>query len=181
MLPVLMRVFLWGMEMKKLGVNGQKWLKSIHIFFACLWIGGSLGLILMMIFLHPENGMQLYGIHLSMESVDYLIIAPGGIGSLLTGLVYSIFTNWGWFKHKWIIVKWCINLYGAILGTFWLGPWLNKMVEMVRLEGLAALTDIAYLHARTLSLSFGSFQFFTIIFALYLSVHKPWKKRKEER
>ena len=164
--------------MKKLNVRGQKWLKTIHVFFACLWIGGGLGLLLMSLCLNVEDGMQLYGIYLSMELIDYLIIVPGAIGSLLTGLVYSIFTNWGWVKHKWIIVKWCINLYGAILGTFWLGPWLNEMIGIVHAKGMAALSDQAYMHTKTLSLSFGFFQFFTILFALYLSVNKPWKKTK---
>jgi len=43
-------------------------------------------------------------------------------------VVYSIFTNWGWFKHKWITVKWCINAFGMVLGTFWLGQWVNTLV-----------------------------------------------------
>ena len=162
--------------MKKLSSKGQRWLKTIHIFFACLWIGGVLSLILMMIFLNAENGLELYGIHVSMEFIDYIIIAPGGMGSLLTGLLYSIFTNWGWFKHRWVIVKWCINLYGAILGTFWLGPWLNKMVDIVHSEGMAALSDQAYIHNKAMSLSFGSFQLLTLFLALYLSVHKPRMK-----
>lgn len=163
--------------MKKLSAKGQRWLKTVHIFFACLWIGGAFGLILMILFTNAEDGMELYGIHVSMEFIDYIIIAPGGIGSLLTGLVYSLFTNWGWFKHRWIIVKWCINLYGAILGTFWLGPWLNKMVDIVHSDGMDALTDIAYLYNKTMSLSFGFFQLLTMLFALYLSVHKPWKRK----
>lgn len=167
--------------MKKLRAKGQRWLKAIHIFFACLWTGGGLSLILMMIFSDAENGMELYGIHVSMEFIDYVIIAPGGMGSLLTGLVYSIFTNWGWVKHRWVTVKWGINLYGAILGIFWLGPWLNGMVEVVRSEGMAALSDPAYVHARNLSLYFGSFQLLTLLFALYLSVHKPWKNKTVEK
>ena len=166
--------------MKKFRGQGQKWLKCFHVFFACLWVGGGLSLILMVLFLNGEDGSSLYGMHVSMEFIDYLIIIPGGIGSLLTGLVYSIFTNWGWFKHKWIIVKWCINLYGAILGTFWLGPWLNKMVAIVHTEGMAALANVDYLHNKEMFLCFGSFQMLTILFALYLSVHKPWKKRKAE-
>lgn len=164
--------------MKKLSAKSQKWLKSIHIFFACLWIGGGLSLTLMLIFLDAENSMQFYGMHVSMKFVDDLIVATGGIGSLLTGLVYSMFTNWGWFKHKWIIAKWCINLYGATLGIFWLGPWLNNMVAIVHSQGMAALGNPVYIHNKSLSLYFGSFQLLTMLFALYLSTHKPWKKKR---
>ena len=55
--------------------------------------------------------MQLYGINLSMKLIDDFVIIPGGVGSLLTGLLYSIFTNWGWFKHKWVTTKWAINFF----------------------------------------------------------------------
>jgi hypothetical protein len=46
--------------------------------------------------------------------VETILRIPGAIGSLLSGLVYSLFTYWGWFKHRWITVNWCINPYGVI-------------------------------------------------------------------
>ncbi|MBN2062154.1 MAG: hypothetical protein JW882_17250 [Deltaproteobacteria bacterium] len=166
--------------MKKLSMQGEKWLKCIHVFFACLMIAGGVSMILMMHFLKAEDGLSLYGMHVSMKFNNMLLGAAGGMGTLLTGLLYSVFTNWGWFKHKWIILKWCINLLGVILGSFWLGPWIAKMVEIVKSEGMAALTNAVYVHSKTMSFSLGSFQFLTLLFALYLSVHKPWKRKKDE-
>lgn len=160
----------------KLNLKGQKWLKFTHIFFSCLWVGGGLSLMLMLVFLEAENGAHLYGTHLSMQFLDKFVVATGGIGALVTGLLYSLFTNWGWFKHRWITVKWGITLYGATLGTFWLGPWLNEMAEIVHLEGMTALSNTVYLHNKSLWLSFGTFQLTTMVFALYLSTHRPWKK-----
>ncbi len=86
--------------MKKLGSRGQKWLKSFHLSFACLWLGGAVSVTLMNFFMTAKNGMQLYGISLSMKFVDDFIIIPGAMGCLLTGLIYSLFTKWGWFKHN---------------------------------------------------------------------------------
>lgn len=164
--------------MKKLSAKGQKWLKGIHILFACMWVGAAIILCFMNPFLKASDGMQLYGIDASMKFIDDYIIIPGANGALLTGLVYSIFTGWGWFKHRWIVVKWCITLFGVIFGTFWLGPWVNGLVPVSKVQGLAALADPGYLHNRHMVLYWGAFQLSTLLFALFLSVLKPWKKGK---
>ncbi len=164
--------------MKKLSAKGQKWLKGIHILFACMWVGAAIILCFMNPFLKASDGMQLYGIDVSMKFIDDYIIIPGANGALLTGLVYSIFTGWGWFKHRWIVVKWCITLFGVIFGTFWLGPWVNGLVPVSKVQGLAALADPGYLQNRHMVLYWGAFQLSTLLFALFLSVLKPWKKGK---
>ena len=164
--------------MKRLSAKGQKWLKGIHILFACMWVGAAIILCFINPFLKASDGMQLYGIDASMKFIDDYIIIPGANGALLTGLVYSIFTGWGWFKHRWIVVKWCITLFGVIFGTFWLGPWVNGLVPVSKVQGLAALADPGYLHNRHMVLYWGAFQLSTLLFALFLSVLKPWKKGK---
>ena len=163
--------------MNKLGAKTQRWLKSVHVSFACLWVGGAVTINLMNFIMTASDGMQLYGIILSMKFVDDFVIIPGAIGSLLTGLIYSLFTNWGWFKHNWIIVKWIINLTGVIFGTFWLGPWLNSLPPIVKTEGLEALANTTYLHNQDMLYCWGTLQAATIVFALFISVLKPWKKK----
>jgi hypothetical protein len=162
--------------MKKFGARGQRWLKTFHVFFACLWVGGAVALSSKQFFIHPSDGGELYGILSMLTYVDDYIIVPGAIGSLLTGFLYSLKTNWGWFKHRWVTVKWLINLFGVIFGTFWLGPWLNSLPPMAKTLGLQALTDPAYMRNKTMLLVFGTFQAATIVFAVFVSVLKPWKK-----
>lgn len=38
--------------------------------------------------------------------IDYAIVIPGAILAVATGIIYGIFTKWGFFKHRWITVKW---------------------------------------------------------------------------
>ena len=165
--------------MKKLGTKGQKWLKAFHITISCSWVGAGICLILMQAGLSATNDMELYGIDMSMKFIDDFIIIPGAMGSLLTGLIYAIFTKWGFFKHRWITVKWIINVGGIIFGTFWLGPWLNSMPPISGALGLEALKDPAYIHAKTMNSWFGPVQVCTLIFAVFISVLKPWKKKRE--
>ncbi len=164
--------------MKKIGMKGQKWLKAAHLFFVCLWVGGAVTLSSKQFFISPPDAGEFYGIMSTLKYIDDLIIIPGAIGALLTGLVYSIWTHWGWFKHKWILIKWCICLYGVIFGTYPLGPWLNEMTYLAKTQGLAALVDPVYIHNRNMLFLFGTFQAMTLIFAVFISALKPWGKNK---
>jgi len=132
----------------------------------------------MQFFIDPDNGGELYGIIATLDFIDLFILVPGAIGTFLTALVYSIWTNWGWFKHNWIIVKWIICIFGMIFGTFWLGPWISEMAQIAQEIGMEALTDPRYLSNRSKSLTFGTIQTGTVIFALFISTLKPWKKKK---
>lgn len=156
--------------MAKFSPGGQKWLKGFHILCACMWLGAAICLTFMLFFMKATDDMELYGINVSMKFIDDFIIVPGAIGSLLTGLLYSIFTGWGWFKHKWITVKWSINIYGILFGTFLLGPWTNSLVPLSREKGLNALSDSIYTGNRAMILYWGSFQLATLIFAVFISI-----------
>ena len=163
--------------MKKLPPRGQRWLKGFHSFFACMWVGAAIVLSVKQFFVNPANGGELYGIMSTMDFIDIFIIIPGAVGVLLTGLIYSIWTHWGWFKHNWITVKWIICLYGVIFGTYPLGPWLSEMSHISNSLGLSALSDATYLHNRTMLYLFGTFQVSTLIFAVFITALKPWKKK----
>lgn len=164
--------------MKKFSSKGQKWLKCFHLFFVSLWVGGVVAMTLMIYSMKANNGMELYGIDISKKFIDDFIIIPGAIGSFATGLLYAIFTKWGWFKHKWIIVKWAITLFGMVFGTFWLGPWLNAMPPISMMKGLDALTDTTYMHNQQMLSIWTPLTLALILFALFISVLKPWRKKK---
>lgn len=164
--------------MKKFSAKGQKWLKCFHLLFVSLWVGGVIAMVLMIYLMKANDGMELYGIDISKKFIDDYIIIPGGIGSFVTGLFYSIFTNWGWFKHRWITTKWAITLFGIIFGTFWLGPWLNAMPPISMQKGLGALSDTTYMHSQQMLLAWVPLTLVLVLFALFISVLKPWRKKK---
>jgi hypothetical protein len=161
--------------MYRLGPNGQRWLKCLHVLAAGVWVGTAMALSVQMFFIQPYHGAELYGILSTLDFIDLHVLVPGAIGTLLTGLVYSLWTHWGWFKHRWVTVKWVICLYGVCFGTYPLGPWLSGLARIAREKGLAAFADPVFLSDRTLMLVFGPFQAATLILAFYLSFFRPWK------
>ena len=53
-----------------------------------------------------------------MRLIDDIVVIPGAILTVVTGVIYGMFTNWGFFKHKWIIVKWILGITIIIVGIF---------------------------------------------------------------
>ena len=126
--------------MKKIGENGLKWLKGFHMITVSCWIGGSVALMLLY-FLKGDvrDGGVLFEINKSIRYADMLVfVLPGAMGCLMTGLIYSVFSNWGFSKHNWIIFKWVIAIV-ILMGAFFLGPWETAVMEISGVFGMTAL------------------------------------------
>ena len=164
--------------MKKLTGKSQRWLKAIHLLFAAVWTSSGITLITLQLSLTPSSGGELYGILSVAKFIDDFLIIPCAIGTLLTGLIYSIWTNWGFFKHHWITVKWVINVGGILFGTFFLGVWLNSLPPIANELGMEALADPVFLRNQQLNLTWGGLQVSSLVFALVISALKPWGRRK---
>lgn len=166
--------------MTKLSANGLRWLKGFHLIAVSCWIGGVVAL-MALYFLKKgvTDGSVLYGMNQSIHHADvWVVVVPGAFGCLATGLVYSIFSHWGFFKHNWITVKWVIIATAILSGTFMLGPWETAMLEISGKLGISALSDQTYLYNEKMNFIFGLVQCSLLIFALFISIFKPWKKKK---
>ncbi|NTW69330.1 MAG: hypothetical protein HGB23_05700 [Chlorobiaceae bacterium] len=169
--------------MPKLSKKGVKWLKGFHLIAVGSWIGGAVSL-LALYFLKSNvaDGGVLFGINRSIHHVDMnIVVIPGAIGSLVTGLFYSTFTQWGFFKHNWLTVKWIVTLTAILFGTFYLGPWETTMMEISGKIGIASLTDPAYLYNQKMNLMFGTVQVLVLMVTIFISIFKPWKGKKQAK
>lgn len=165
--------------MKKLSITQTKWLKALHLLTAGCWVTGA-GTLSIMYFMKKghTNGDVVYGMNESIRFIDnYVVVLFGAIGCLLTGLIYGFFTNWGFFKHKWLIFKWVVTVGCILFGTFFLGEWEKGMTAIsAELRG-NALTNAAYLYNQKMQFTFGTVQTAILIVTVFVSVFKPWKKK----
>lgn len=81
--------------MVKLKAKGLKWLKGFHLVAVSCWVGGGVALILLYFLKNGvTDGNVLYGINQSIHYVDIaVVVIPGALGCLITGLIYSSFSN----------------------------------------------------------------------------------------
>lgn len=165
--------------MKKLSPRGVKILKIFHLFFAVLWIGGGIALVILFFSVNPVNGDELYMKSRIIQIIDDFLIIPGAMASLLIGVIYGVWTNWGFFKHKWLIFKWVMTIIQVLFGTFVLGPWVNDNVEIANTLRDAAMDDSTLLHNVRMSQIWGTVQVAILVLSfLVVSVLKPWKAKK---
>ena len=126
--------------MKKLNRSQQNLLKTLHLISASIWLTGVLILAFMTFIRNNiEIGDELYMYDLIYHFIDIKLLTPAAIFTLLTGLVFSLFTKWGFFKHGWLIYKWLITVTIIISGTFYLGPMVTNMLEISDIQRIAAL------------------------------------------
>jgi hypothetical protein len=166
------------MAIKKLNPQAVKILKMFHILFAFGWIIGGIALCLLIFITYPTSGDELYMRSRILQIVDDYFIIVGAFGAFVTGLVYSIWTNWGFFKHPWIIVKWIMIILQMLFGTFVLGPCINNNVIIADQLRDLALTDPVFLDNILTTQIWGTVQTALLLLVIVISVQKPWKKKK---
>ncbi|MED1855033.1 hypothetical protein P4V33_25945 [Brevibacillus borstelensis] len=83
----------------KLSIRKKQLLIIIHVLSVVCWLGGAMVMLLLgMYMLKAENGEQLYYTLDNMHLVDVVFIRYTALVALLTGIVLSVWTNWGAFQ-----------------------------------------------------------------------------------
>jgi large-conductance mechanosensitive channel len=168
--------------MVKLSSHGLKWLKGFHLLTVAFWVGGGFAM-LMLYFLNETaiDGQVLFGINKSIHMIDIgVVVIPGAFGCLITGLIYSTFSSWGFFKHKWIIFKWIVTVGAILMGMFFLGPWETTMMELSGDLGISALKNEEYQYVEKMGFIFGTVQFLLLAVTIFISIFKPWECKKQK-
>ncbi len=167
--------------MLQLKARGLRWLKGFHLLAVACWLGGAVSLLLLY-FLKAgvADGGVLYGINRSIHHVDMsVVVVPGAFGCLLTGLLYSSFSHWGFFRHPWLVCKWIVTVAAILFGTFFLGPWETAMMEISGEIGGKAQADPAYLYNERMNLVFGAAQTLALVILVFISIFKPWHSARQ--
>lgn len=162
----------------KLSTRGQKWLKVVHLVCAIAWIGSAIVMNALRHLVATDNAEAMYYVAVVLEAVDMQILVPGAVACLLTGVAYGLLTGWGFFKHRWIVVKWILTVFMILFGTFYMGPRVKDNVvvgeQLMEGSGEAAaywsnVTDCAWS---------GGLQIVLLTLIVIISVFKPWKKSR---
>lgn len=163
--------------MKKLGTKGMKVLKTCHLVFVMMWVVGVMAMAVINL-IEARSGDELYMSLFVNRFIDDVLVIPGAILTVITAIIYGVSSNWGFFKHRWITVKWIVSVVVIIVGTFYFSPKLDRCIEIAAQLRDAAFSDPELISNSQISL-YGSFaQAGILIVLVVISVFKPWKKKK---
>ena len=89
---------------------------TAHVTCSVGWLGAVVVfLVLAIAGLTGQDPHMVRGAYLAMELTAWVVILPMCLASLLTGLVQALGTQWGLFRHYWVLVKFLITVLATII------------------------------------------------------------------
>lgn len=149
----------------------RKLVFTAHVTSSVGWLGAVAAfLALAIVGLSSQDGQTVRGAYLVMELTGWFVLVPFALASLLTGLVQSLITPWGLFRHYWVLFKLLINVFATIV-------LLMYMQTLDYFAGIAAETplssgDLSELRSPSPMLHAGA-ALLLLLVATTLAVYKP--------
>jgi hypothetical protein len=82
-----------------------------HVVVSVGWLGAvAVSLVVGVGALVSEDLATVRGAYLVLELVGWYALVPASVASLVTGLISSLGTSWGLFRHYWVVIKLAVNL-----------------------------------------------------------------------
>lgn len=137
-------------------VSSVGWLGAIVVFLALAIVG-----------LTSQDAQLVRAVYLAAEPITWFVIVPFALGSLLTGIVQSLATTWGLFRHYWILFKLAISVVATavlLLYTETVGFFADVAAD--------SRADLTELQAPTFVLHSGA-ALLLLLAATVLAVYKP--------
>ena len=94
----------------------RKFALTAHVASSVGWLGAVVVfLALAVVGLTSQDARTVRGAYLVMEPTAWFVLVPLAFASLLTGLVQSLGSTWGLFRHYWVLFKLLINVVATIV------------------------------------------------------------------
>jgi hypothetical protein len=144
---------------------------TLHVTCSAGLIGAVAGFLALGVAgLISEDAVVVRATYVAMELITWSILVPLSFASLLTGVVQSLATPWGLFRHYWVLAKLLLTVAVVII-------LLLQTEPISYMAAVAAKTTLSSVDLRDLRLSLvlphaggGLLVLFLIIM---LSVYKP--------
>lgn len=109
----------------------RKFALTAHVTFSVGWLGAvACFLALSIAGLASQDAQIVRAVYLTMELTGWFVLVPLALASLATGLVQSLGTKWGLFRHYWVLAKLLINVSATV-------------VLLMYMQTLGSLADVA--------------------------------------
>jgi hypothetical protein len=94
----------------------RKFALTAHVTSSVGWLGAvATFLALAVAGLTSQDAQMVRAAYLAMELTGWFVIVPLSLASLLTGLIQSLGTKWGLFRHYWVLAKLLITIFATIV------------------------------------------------------------------
>ena len=94
----------------------RKFALTVHLTASVGWIGAVAAYIALDVAAATgQDAQTLRAAYLAMELTASFVIVPLAFATLLTGLVMSLGTKWGLFRHYWTLISLLLTVFATIV------------------------------------------------------------------
>jgi len=94
-----------------------------HVICSVGWLGAVAGFLALAVAgVVGDDAERVRAMYIAMELDGWYVIVPLSFASFATGLVMSLATEWGLFRHYWILIKLVINVLATGVLLLHMGP-----------------------------------------------------------
>jgi len=162
----------------------RKLVLTAHVTFSVGWLGAVAAFLVFAIAGLTSQDIQIVrSAYLAMDLTARFVIVPLAFASLVSGLIQSLGTPWGLFRHYWVLVKLLLTTFATIV--------LLEKVPLIdsaaRLAAEAKLSNAGLRAAGSPLAIHAAGGLLVLLVITTISVYKPWgltpygRRRQEER
>ncbi|MBN8200047.1 DUF2269 family protein [Bacillus sp. NTK034] len=160
----------------------RKFALTAHVTSSVGWLGTVIAYVALGIAAKiSHNPQTVRATWIAMELTGWYVIVPLALASLLTGIIMSLGTPWGFFRHYWVIFKLLLTVFSTIV-------LLLHMPLVSTLASVAVKADSAGLRGLPNELFHPVGGLLVLLIIVTLSVYKPrglttygWRKQQKHR
>ena len=160
----------------------RKFAFTVHITSSVGWIGAVVAYLALGVSATTSRDAQtVRAAWIAMELTGWFAIVPLSFGALLTGLVLSLGTPWGLFRHYWVLITLVLTVFATLILLLHM-PTVSTMADAAR---EADGTDLGGLGGDLFHAGGG---LLVLLVITVLNVYKPrgltpygWRKQYAER
>ncbi len=143
---------------------------TVHVTVSVGWFGAVAGFLALAVAgLISEDGQTVRGSYVAMDLVTRFVIVPFCLASLLTGVVQSLGTPWGLFRHYWVVIK----LLLTVLSTVILLVHTQPISYLAEVAAETTLSSADHRDLRIQLIADASVALVVLLVATVLAVYKP--------
>jgi len=164
----------------KMNPGLRRFALTTHVTFSVGWLGAVVAyLTLAIAALSSIDAQIVRASWIAMKLTGWFAIVPLAVAAFLTGLIMSLGTAWGLFRHYWVLFKLLLTVFATTI-------LLLHMPTVSYLAGIATKTNDADLGGLPSELLHPGAGLFMLLVITILAVYKPrgltpygWRKRHE--
>ncbi|AIG80543.1 Putative membrane protein [Amycolatopsis japonica] len=147
--------------------HARRLLLCLHVLASVAWCTMQLAQLALLLRGWSSDGPARLATFELAEFLENTVLDPAAIVSAYTGMMLSALTSWGFFKHRWVMVKFVITVALLVIASTVVSRLLPSVVEALRAGAEEPRIPIL---VGTCGMACAT------AFLLWVSVVKPWGK-----